>query len=365
MIKFLAFSFIFAASGFAVSQTYYHVTDLGDLGGDYAMGATGVNDSGQVAGYSQVDYGGYDGFLYSGGTLTDLGTFGGNYTIAEGINANGDIAGGSRTANDATIDAFLYSGGAMHDLGTLPGGSDSVGWGINNSDQVTGYATTTMNGGGPFHAVIFSGGAVQDLGTLPGGSYSEGFGINNSGQVVGVADNSSGETQAFLYSGGALQDLGTLGGAASFGYGINDSGQVVGYSDTSDGFSDAFLYTNGTMKDLGRLPGLTSSTAVAINNSGEVVGTAGNTSGPSSGRAFLYSGGALIDLNTILDSSGIGVSLVFADGIANNGDIAAVGSDSNGLVRAFLLTPGAVPAPSAFAFLGIGVIGLVALKRRK
>ena len=95
-----------------------------------------------------------------------------------------------------------------------------------------------------------------------------------------MSDRSGGYSHAFLYSNGTMTDLGTLpGGLDSEGYGINASGQVVGYSEINSG-SDirAFLYSNGTMTDLNSLIdpacGWTLLDAYAINDSGQIVGTA-------------------------------------------------------------------------------------------
>jgi probable HAF family extracellular repeat protein len=80
-----------------------------------------------------------------------------------------------------------------------------------------------------------------------------------------------------------MQDLGTLGGTVSYAQGINNSGQVVGY-DQNNGADSAFLYSGGVMQDLHNLlaPGFTNwyiSTANAINDSGQIVGTGGTVSG--------------------------------------------------------------------------------------
>src|SRR5580704_13845737 len=105
------------------------------------------------------------------------------------------------------------------------------------------------------HAQEFSLYTVTDLGTLPGMPSSEGGGINGIGQAVGTSftDSCSGTYcgEAFLYSNGTMQGLGTLGGTSSSAAAINASGQVTGSSALSDGSEHAFLYSNGTMQDLG------------------------------------------------------------------------------------------------------------------
>jgi len=54
-------------------------------------------------------------------------------------------------------------------------------------------------------------------------------------------------------------------------------------------------------------------------------------------HAFLYSGGKMIDLNSLIDSTS-GWTLKTAQGINDNGQIVGEGIH-NGYIRAFLLTP--------------------------
>ena len=56
-----------------------------------------------------------------------------------------------------------------------------------------------------------------------------------------------------LYKRGTTRNLGTLGGTESHAFGINSAGQVVGQSTNSSGAWRAFLYTSGAMKDLNTL----------------------------------------------------------------------------------------------------------------
>ena len=71
-----------------------------------------------------------------------------------------------------------------------------------------------------------------------------------------------------------IVDLGTLGGTSSSGVAINDSGQIAGHSSTTNLLDHAFRWTRrGGMQDLGTLGG-PFSFATAINDRGQVTGQA-------------------------------------------------------------------------------------------
>jgi probable HAF family extracellular repeat protein len=83
------------------------MTDLGTLGGNYAV-AFGINECGQIVGYSETASGYAHAFLWDGGTMTDLGTLGGNLSHAHGINERGQVVGTSETVSGYDH-AFLWT----------------------------------------------------------------------------------------------------------------------------------------------------------------------------------------------------------------------------------------------------------------
>jgi probable HAF family extracellular repeat protein len=139
-----------------------------------------------------------------------------------------------------------------------------------------------------------------------------------------------------------MTDLGTLGGSSSYACGINNCGQVVGVAETTNGAWHFFLYSGGVMTDLGfggSPIGLSANIMpTGINNNGQIVGCSG-------GRAFVYSGGEMFDLNTRIPSTLYPwdgpLWLAAATAINDNGQI--VGYDDNGYfgyqADAFLLNP--------------------------
>lgn len=199
----------------AAQDTRYKLVDIGTFGGPASFVNPPfnvhpiLNSNGILVGGSATSIptsstsnffvcGGFDGlvpnvfhaFESRDGKATDIGSLAGadSCSNAQVVNATGDIAGVSETSE---IDPLL----GIHDI----------------------------------HAVMWKKGVIADLGTL-GGSHSSASGINNRDQIVGFALNtipdplsiiefqiggsSSGtQTRAFLWQNGQMEDLNTLGGS--------------------------------------------------------------------------------------------------------------------------------------------------------
>ena len=346
------------AAAMSAANTY-SVTDVAIASSvSYTYAGHGINSSGQIVGssrYVTLRVTTQQGFLWNNGATTPLSIA----ASANAINASGQVVG----QVGFTTEAYLYTAGNYTNLGFLPGGTASVGTGINDSGEVVGYASTQSSA---IEAFSYSSGVMTGLGFLPGGTQSWATGVNASGQVVGYGVNSSGHNEAFLYSGGTMTGLGTLPGYTdSVATAVNNSGQVVGYATNAAGATEAFLYSGGTMTDLGTLPGF-SSAASAINSNGQVVGWLSQASPTNPGQqvpagAFLASGGQLYDLNTLVPAGQeLGAARVFvgATGISDSGAILANSGHS-----AYLLTAAAgefvpvTPCRIADTRIGNGAFG--------
>jgi probable HAF family extracellular repeat protein len=119
-----------------------------------------------------------------------------------------------------------------------------------------------------------------------------------------------------------MTDLGTLPGAPdSSAMGVNDRGDVVGESG-----GHAVLWRDGRIVDLGTLGG-SSSTAVDVNERGDVVGYSEVVGGGEFGfHAFIWRGERLIDLSPLP-----GFSSSFATAVNDRGDVVGFSAGDAGI----------------------------------
>jgi probable HAF family extracellular repeat protein len=356
----LLFLLIATASLPLAAQSKYVVTDLGTLGGT-STSALAINNAGQVAGNSSLADGSGRAYRTAPNATINPATDviptlpGGTFSSVNfnAINSSGQVAGYGNVSGG--LHGFRFdTDGTLNDLATLGGNNFTIAWGINDAGQVTGVSGAPLP---PFATCLGTGGSYafrtdantvidsdDSLGTLIFGQCrsSLGSGINSSGQVVGnsAAGNLFDPVQHAMLSTPAhsIVDLGVLGGVVQFpaasginasAYAINGSGQIVGQStynhpSTVPYYANhAFLTTAaGPMQDLGTLGGAFSS-ATGINASGQIVGNS-STAGDAANHAFLYTGGSMYDVNSLIASTS-GWEIVNAVAINDGGQIGGTG----------------------------------------
>jgi probable HAF family extracellular repeat protein len=343
--RFLALA-ILGGNVFAQS---YSISLLGVGNGNANTYATAINNSGEVVGYSSTSGGQEAVYWNANGVATVLPSLGGSNSQANAINDAGQIVGSSALTSGYyyTIHAALWSKGSVKDLGSLNGQNSSA-YGINQSGVIVGQASN-----GDVHALIWNNEKISYLQGL-GTQYDSGaFGVDSAGEVAGTIYPGYGYTEAISWQNGKYVTISpaAYASSSSAAAAINDSGQIVGYSGFNGCCAHAALWSKGTMTDLGALQGNDTpiSAAMAINNHGAIVGTSNVIGvGSTAGRATLWDDGSITDLNSYLSASlrSAGWHLYAATGINDSGEIVGNAyNSSTGQYAAFGATALA-PVPS-------------------
>jgi probable HAF family extracellular repeat protein len=202
---------------------------------------TAINERGQiVGGTAAVDtpdspWSAWHAFLWDG-VMRDLGLLGVNpcpgdpdvncgRAGASGINESGQVVGFS-TAADGSYHAVLWADGTIKDLWAVP---PVLGW-YNPFAVVNdrGYVAGSAYG----EAFVWRDGALRALGSLGGGG-TEVVDMNEAGMVVGTSMTAAGEQHVFLWTPErGMVDLGTgpHGFTGAWVTGISYDGDIVGYT---------------------------------------------------------------------------------------------------------------------------------------
>ncbi len=172
-------------------------------GGGIYDEALGVNNLGEVVGWSGSANGLEHITLWKNGHAYDLGTLGGTWGDAYAINVSGETIVGSRTtaAPSGNPDAFLWKNGRLIDLGNF--GTDVFGEanGINAEGDVAGFSGGDPNDLTTWHALLWKNGAIINLQSRisanTGWKLLAASGVNESGQINGFGIH-NGQYRAFL-----------------------------------------------------------------------------------------------------------------------------------------------------------------------
>jgi probable HAF family extracellular repeat protein len=334
----------------ATAQEWF-IKDLGTLGGDYSV-ATDINNMGQVLGYSLLPprpspildggLGSFDNAFLTdpnGGHMNGLGELGELGSRGLGVNDQGQAVGISPLFGD--IPGGFVTGPNGQPMSELRGFLTPTD--INNHGQVAGRDD---NNGFAFITAPNST-ALIHIDTDDGiGAFESATAINDDGLVT--LDSGFVWTQT-----GGRQSIAP---GVSSAVDVNNLGQVIGLANGT-----AFITAPGVgeLTLLDTLGG-SFSLATGLNNLGQVVGHSMTVDGTL--NAFVTLGDALINLETLPDIMDAGWSNLTVAAINDAGQIAGTGL-INGKQRAFFLAP--VPEPTTYAMLLSGLALLIYARRRK
>ena len=207
------------------------VQDLGNLGGLSGLyaHALGINDSGQVIGYSQKTVGGPNlGFLWQNGVMTELPGSPNGPFFPYSINNLGEAAGTALGAG-GVYGIFVYRNGVTTQIPS-PGGHaanafmiDDRGWLAVHVFEPSGASTLRR-------AYLYRDGRFIPQGSLKPDGQAWVRRFNVFGEMVGFSTGADGNERPTLYSGGVAHDVSKWAPEVSFSTeitDINDNGQMV------------------------------------------------------------------------------------------------------------------------------------------
>ncbi|HMP03329.1 MAG TPA: DUF3466 family protein [Gemmatales bacterium] len=377
----------------AAPAQQYTLIDLGVFPTGNESRAAALNASGLVTGAAGIttdfppDYRAYiwqSGVMSLFGTPPDSMVPGSGGTASEGrsINVHGHVVGLTNqfTGTSYVTRGFYFDGTNNVFVPLLPGGGTNVANDINASGIVVGYSNLAADPAMPpyvaFRWDANSAAPPTQLPTFYGGANSTiANGLNDGGRIVGTGEfDANGRQRAFIWDNGdanltAIPVLPPINASDpntfnNFANKVNVHGNVVGVSDVSDFFGtgifqqNAFLYISATntLIDIGTLGGNLGE-GRGINSLNDVVGFSNDVENGVD-IAFIWTqSGGIVDLNTLLDSTGDGWFLERAEAINDEGWIVGFGIAPNGDTHAYLLRPAAIPEPATWALLGTLAMG--------
>ena len=300
----LAIVLLLFFSNAAIAATDYRIVSIAPPG---VMGqAWDVNNGGTVVGCLNINNE-WRAYRWTNGALTDLGA-----GCATAINAAG-LIGGHTPAGDLV----LWNGST-----TTPLGINGDITGINTQGLVVG---SYKDSAGATHGFTWYAGQLTTLPDVPGSTTTLANGVNAPGQVV-----YTGAGRGFVYRNGQSTEIpGINGSGSATPNAINNDGVVVGMG--SDRGPAAFVYANGQTTRVPGSPGYSS--AVAINNVGQILGSAEGSYG------YLCDGGACVNLSSFPGVQAATWRHLEPSTLNDNGWIVGSGANLQGDNTPFVMIP--------------------------
>lgn len=322
------------------------------------LSPTAMSQNGQVVGFAETPDGSWSQpFLYSGGhtSLLNGGTgplSGVTGFTPVGINSAGQIIG-NKYIDPFTQEASMYVNGQVTSIAPA-GAVNSYVSSINEAGQIVGNFLTTMN---PPAGSAF----IYNQGSFSYVSSGAFLGINNVGQCRGVANDGSGFLYSITTGQWSVQPPAIYYGGHAQGVdaaAINDKGDLLWVAGESEGsLMSCGIYmtqSDGTFVTIEPVSqAIVVLPDVAMNNNRQVVGA-----GP---MAFLYDGGTVYDLRSLITNLPAGDEVTSVCGINDSGEIAGIIRDANGNQTGFVTAP----EPATMALLAIGGVSLLIRRRRR
>lgn len=226
--------------------------------------------------------------------IFDLDEDGGENSFAHGLNSSGVVVGNTGMTDGGGYRACVWFDTDITILESLANVDDHA-QAINELGDIAGWGQTEAY----LHPLLWSDGAMYELPAL-GGIVAYARDINDSGLIVGESEYEPDNrwVHATLWENMQAIDLGTFEDyGVSTALGINNRGQIVGYSwKESIHHNHAFLWQDGVMTDLGAFGWpYDESAAKDINDAGDIVGQADDTGGH--GHAVLWQDGQIRDIH--------------------------------------------------------------------
>jgi uncharacterized membrane protein len=272
-------------SGVAAAQptvANYQAIPVGLLPGAFSNVAWGVNNAGHVVGWNQGPQTLLRAYIWRPSTgITEIPTPAGfTDSRADDISNTGFVAGSSNNGGASDSTAWRWRDGVYTFIPRIPGQCMSMmAIAVNDQGDVVGTTCDGSFGAVPFYYSD----ATGTINLQPFG-ISNVRDINNAGVVTGSAfDGTKYVAMRWQAPAGPMEFLPTLPAPyddASRGEGLNEAGQVVGVSINVLTGSDSWRAFEGTPAGVQMIssPVTARSSAYAINELGEAVGTDGTSS---------------------------------------------------------------------------------------